>query len=585
MHSFPGQLRLDALLRPVMNSKQRFRARLVLVGIAVAACGLAITLYRLQIINGHEYAAKAEKQYVKPVSALFERGSIMFSSKDGTHPTAATLTSEYSLYMSPKLIKDPQNTYQAISQYLKLDHDQFIKKATLVDDPYEELSKKVDPATVQSINSLGITGIGVTKKAIRTYPGGSLASHTIGIIGENEGTTEGRYGLERALEDILSRPKDTSTNLFAQLFTDLYDQSDTESTHGDVVTTIEPTVQAYLEKVLAATNAHWNPEEIGGIIMDPDTGDIIAMASLPDFDPNDISKIKNVSVLSNPLVEHAYEMGSIMKPLTIATGLDTGAITTRFTYDDTGTMTLSGKKFSNFDGKARGPNTPVQEILSQSLNIGAATVALKVGKDDFVKYFTSFGFGSKTGIEQPNETAGLVANLKTGRDVEIANMSFGQGIALSPVAIVRALGSLANQGTMIRPRLVKEIDYMNGTKKLIEPDAGVQVLKPQSVVDVTRMLVKAVDEALRKGQFKIEHYSVAAKTGTAQIPDPATKAYYPDRYLHSFVAYFPAYDPKFILFLYQKHPKGAQYASDTLVEPFSEITKFLIDYYNVPPDR
>jgi cell division protein FtsI (penicillin-binding protein 3)/stage V sporulation protein D (sporulation-specific penicillin-binding protein) len=138
---------------------------------------------------------------------------------------------------------------------------------------------------------------------------------------------------------------------------------------------------------------------------------------------------------------------------------------------------------------------------------------------------------------------------------------------------------------MIRPRLVKEIDYVDGTKKTIQPDAIVQVLKPKSVEDVTRMLVKAVDEALRKGQFKMEHYSVAAKTGTAQIVDPATKAYYEDRYLHSFVAYFPAYDPKFIIFLYQKYPKSTQYASDTLVEPFSELTKFLIDYYNVPPDR
>ncbi len=568
-----------------MNSKQRFRARLILIGIVVAACGLGITLYGLQITHGSEYAAKAQKQYVKPVSALFDRGSLLFSAKDGTHPTAATLTSNYSIYMSPKLIKDPQNTYQALSEYLKIDRDQFIQKAMRANDPYEELSKKTDVTVAQSISALKLTGIGVNKEAVRSYPGGTLASHTLGIIGESNGTIEGRYGLERAYENILSRPQDTSTNVFAQLFTNIYDSSDGDSSHGDVVTTIEPTVQAFLEKILAKTAVQWKPEEIGGIIMDPKTGDIIAMAALPDFDPNNISTLKDVSVLSNPLAEHAYEMGSIMKPLTIATGLDTGAITTAFTYDDTGTMTLNGKKFSNFDGKARGPHTPVQEILSQSLNIGAATVALKIGKDDFVKYFTSFGFGTKTGIEQPNETAGLVSNLKSARDVEIATMSFGQGIALSPIAIVRALGSLANQGKLIKPRLVDEIDYMDGTKKTLMPEPAVQVFKQKSVEDVTRMLVRAVDEALRKGQFKMEHYSVAAKTGTAQIADPTTKTYYADRYLHSFVAYFPAYDPKFIMFLYQKYPKSTQYASDTLVEPFSELTKFLIDYYNVPPDR
>lgn len=573
-----------------MNSRQRFRARIILIGIFVTAFGLGISLYNLQIIQGSEYAAKAQKQYVKPSSALFDRGSIVFTSKDGTHQSAATLSSNYLVYMSPKMLKDPQGTYQALSQYLKIDQEQFIKKAAMTNDPYEELAKKIDAPLAQQISALSLTGIGVTKEIIRSYPGGSLAAHVLGIVGESEGTegtVEGRYGLERSYENILSRHQvSTSANIFAQLFTNVHDTVfSTDSAYGDIVTTIEPTVQGYLEKVLSKTNDQWKPEEIGAIIMDPKTGNIIAMASLPTFDPNDISKLKNVLILSNPLVEHAYEMGSIMKPLTIATGFDTGAITPTWTYDDTGTMTLSGKNISNFDKKARGPKTSVQDILSQSLNVGAATVALEVGKDEFVKYFTSFGFGSKTDIDQPNETAGIVTNLKTGRDVEIATMAYGQGIALSPIAITRALAVLANQGKLIQPRLVQEVDYVDGTKRVVPVDTGTQVLKPQSVEDVTRVLVKAVDEALRKGQFKMEHYSVAAKTGTAQIADPTTKTYYADRYLHSFVAYFPAYDPKFIIFLYQKYPKSTQYASDTLVEPFSDITKFLIDYYNIPPDR
>jgi cell division protein FtsI/penicillin-binding protein 2 len=573
-----------------MNSKQRFRARIILGGIVVAACGLGIVLYGMQILHGSEYVAKAEKQYVKPTTTIFDRGSISFTSKDGTHPAAATLSSNYLVYMSPKLIKDPQGTYQALSQYLTLDQEQFLKKAAIANDPYEELSKKIEAPLAQQITGLSLTGVGVTKATIRSYPGGSLAAHVLGIVGESEntaGTIEGRYGLERAYENILSRPHTSaSANIFAQLFTNVHDTVfSTDSAHGDIVTTIEPTVQAYLEKILGKTSDQWKADEIGGIIMDPKTGEIIAMASLPDFDPNDISKLKNVAVLSDPLVEHAYEMGSIMKPLTVGTGLDSGAITPTSTYDDTGTMTLSGKKIANFDGKARGPATPVQEILSQSLNVGAATVALKVGKDDFAKYFASFGFGSKTGIDQPNETSGLTTNLKTGRDIEIATMAYGQGIALSPVAMTRALAILANKGKLPQPHLVQEIDYIDGTKKVMPTDGGAQVLKPETTEIVTKMLVKVVDEALRKGALKMDHYSVAAKTGTAQIADPATKGYYPDRYLHSFFGYFPAYEPKFIVFLYQKYPKGAQYASETLAEPFNELTKFLIDYYNVPPDR
>ncbi len=573
-----------------MNSKQRFRTRIILIGIVVAACGLGVSLYNTQIRRGSEYVAKAQKQYVKPVSALVDRGSITFTSKDGTHSTAATLSANYLIYMNPKMIKDSQGTYQALSHYLTINEEQFLKKAALANDPYEELVKKIEAPLAQQVSALSLPGIGVTKEIIRSYPGGSLAAHALGIVGESEGTAgtiEGRYGLERSYENILSRPHfASSANIFAQLFTSAHDSVfNADTAHGDIVTTIEPTVQGYLEKILMKTSNQWKPEEIGGIIMDPKTGDVIALASLPTFDPNDISKLKSISVLSNPLVEHAYEMGSIMKPLTVAIGLDTEVITPTWTYDDTGTMTLSGKNISNFDKKARGPETPVQEILSQSLNVGAAAIGLKIGKDNFVRYFSSFGFGAKTGIEQPNETAGLVANMKTGRDVEIATMAFGQGIALSPIAVTRALATLANQGKLVKPRLVQEINYTDGAQRIIPVDTGVQVLKQESVEEVTRMLVKAVDEALRKGEFKMEHYSVAAKTGTAQIADPAARTYYADRYLHSFVAYFPAYDPKFIIFLYQKYPKSTQYASDTLVEPFSELTKFLIDYYNVPPDR
>ncbi len=572
-----------------MNSNQRLRARIILGGIVCAALGIVAVLYNIQIIHGQEYASKAQKQYVKPSASTFDRGSIAFTAKDGTHPSAATLTATYSLSISPKSITDPEGTYQAITQYLPIDHDQFLKKTADATDPYEELAKKIDATVAQSIQGLSLKGVSVSKDMVRSYPGAGLAAHTLGIVGESDGAVQGRYGLERSYENILNRTHvGVSANVFAQLFTNIHDSvvgGDEEDTAGDIVTTIEPTVQGYLEKILVKIHTQWKSDEIGGIIMDPKTGEIFAMASVPAFDPNDISKLKDVSVLSNPLVEHAYEMGSIMKPLTVATGLDTGAIKPTSTYDDTGTMTLSGKTIANFDGKARGPVTPVQEILSQSLNVGAATVALEVGKSDFVRYFTAFGFGSKTGVDQPNETAGLTPNLKTGRDIEIATMAYGQGIALSPVAMTRGLAVLANSGRLVQPHLVKEIDYVDGTKKLITPTDGPQVMKVETADTVTRMLVKVVDEALRKGALKMEHYSIAAKTGTAQVADPATKTYYPDRYLHSFFGYFPAYNPRFIVFLYQKYPKGAQYASETLAEPFGELSKFLIDYYNVPPDR
>jgi cell division protein FtsI/penicillin-binding protein 2 len=203
------------------------------------------------------------------------------------------------------------------------------------------------------------------------------------------------------------------------------------------------------------------------------------------------------------------------------------------------------------------------------------------------KYFSSYGLGEKSGIDLPNEATGIISNLKTGRDIEIATAAYGQGIAVSPVEMARGLAILANGGYLITPHLVKEIDYSDGTVRKTDTVKTGPVLKKQSINDVTDMLIKVVDGTIAKAHPDIhfDNFSVAAKTGTAQIADHANGGYYPDRYLHSFFGYFPAYNPRFIVFLYQVYPKGAQYASDTLTLPFSEITKFLIDYYNVTPDR
>jgi len=569
-----------------MNSKQIFRARLVFLAVLCAAGVLVSSLYLTQVTYGLSYQAKASQQYVRPAVSLFDRGTIYFETKDGTRAAAATVASGFLIYMNPSLVTDPESTYQSLAQYLKLDHAHFIAQAAKVGDHYEEIADKVEVATATSIANLALKGVNVTKETWRAYPGGTMAAHELGLVAENgTSSVEGRYGLEASYQKVLDRPGLTpSMNVFADLFSNARTTTSGSAGQGDVVSTIEPTVQDYLEKVLASTTATWHPDEIGGIVIDPKTGEIVAMSSIPTFNANDLSNVKNPRIFSNPMVENVYEMGSIMKPLTMATALDSGAEQPDSTYDDTGTMTLSGRKISNFDGVARGV-IPMQQILSQSLNVGAATIALKVGKDNFSKYFLSFGLGQKTGIDEPNESTGIVGNLHTGRDIEIATAAYGQGIAVSPVAMARALSILANGGYLVTPHLVKEIDYENSTVKQILPPPQGPLLKPQTVNDVTKMLVQVVDVALAHGAIKLDHYSVAAKTGTAQIANPAGGGYYSDRYLHSFFGYFPAYQPRFLVFLYQVYPKGAEYASATLTDPFSQITRFLINYYNVPPDR
>lgn len=572
-----------------MNSKARFRIRIVFVGIVVAACVVTVALYRTEIINGGVYAARAEAQYAKPASSVFDRGSIFFQAKDGTRVAAASLARGYFLYINQKLVTDTSQAYEALSQYITIDKNAFTKA---VDSPgsYVEFMHKLDQTTADNIQNLALPGIGVAEEAWRSYPGGTLAAHTLGIIGETSSSTvAGRYGLESYYDAVLSRSSQGSTaDVFAGLFSGLGSVFGSGSdTQGDIVTAIEPTVETYLEKVLSDTSAEWHPSEIGGIIMDPQTGEIHAMASLPTFDPNDLSDLPSVSILSDPLVEHVYEMGSIMKPLTMAMALDTGVEKVDSTYNDVGCEVIDTKKICNYDGRARGV-IPMQQILSQSLNIGAATIALAVNATypgDMLKYFSSYGLGTTTGIDLPNEATGLIGNLKKPKDIDIATAAYGQGIAVSPVEMIRGLSVLANGGYVVTPHVVDEIDYVDGAKKVIQPIKQGPVLKPETVQEVDNMLVTVVDKAFATGTVSMQHYSIAAKTGTAEIADPVNGGYYPDRYLHSFFGFFPAYNPRFIVFLYQIYPKGALYASATLTQPFSELSKFLINYYDIPPDR
>lgn len=570
-----------------MRHAFRWRLRAVFCLLAAFALLLVVRLYFVQVVNGEEYALRAERQYANDSDALYDRGTIYFTRKDGTLLSAATLSTGFIVALNPKLLNDADAVFKTISAHMPdVDAEEFYRKAGKTGDPYEVIAEEVSEEVGKAIAAAAHEGVLVIRARWRTYPAGAAAAQTIGFIGhDDEDNVVGRYGLERYYQDALSREgSGLFGNFFAELFANVGDVvvDARQARAGDIVTSIEPVVLQKLDEILLDINGRYASAETGGIIMDPKTGEIIALDVVPSFDPNAFEDA-DVSVFGNPLVEKRYEFGSIVKALTMASGIDAGAVSKDTYYTDTGCMTLNTKTFCNYDLKARG-SVPMQEVLSQSLNMGAAFVARSLGHERMKDYFTRLGMDTETGIDLPSEIRGTLANLDVDREVNFATASFGQGIAQTPMEMIRALGVLANDGMIVTPHIVKAIKLESGIEKELSWGMPQQVMKSASTAVVSSMLTQVVDTALLNGAAMIPEMSVAAKTGTAQIAAPGG-GYYPDRYFHSFFGYFPAHDPRFIILLYTREPKGVQYASETLTSSFIELTNFLRNYYAIPPDR
>ncbi len=571
-----------------MNSSFPLRLKIVAAAFIVLGFFIITKLFLVQIVHHDDYASAAIGEYTSQVNGLYDRGTIYFTQANGTLVPAATLNARYKLVISPIDIK-PENresTYAALNEIIPIDRKAYDVSFTKPGDQYEVLADRVSESLKTKIMDLKIKGVRFEDGKERFYPGGHMASQTLGFVGFKGDDLIGRYGLEREYNDVLSRSKgDLYVNFFAELFTNLHKTLFRDPhAEGDLIATIEPEAQHMLETTLGDVTAKWHTDSAGGIIIDPKTGDIIAMAGTPDFDPANYGSVKNIGVFQNPNVEDVYELGSVMKALTMAAGLDAGVITQNTTYNDTGCMKLNTKTICNFDKVAR-HTTTMQTIFDKSLNMGATFIMQQLGKDKFKDYFTKFGLMEKTGVDMPGEVNDIMTNLKSTREVEYATASFGQGIALTPVAAVRAFSALANEGAIVSPRVVKSISYPDGFIHTVPRPDPVQVIKPETAATVTRMLVQTVDTNLLGGTLKMEHYAVAAKTGTAQMAREDGKGYYADQYLHSMFGYYPAYNPRFLVLLYGINPKGVDYSSQTMAIPFMNLAKFLLTYYDVAPDR
>ncbi len=522
---------------------------------------LGIRLYDLQIRQGDFYFARAESQY--RLAGFFEphRGIIYITDKRNAKIPVATNISQRVVFAVPNEIKDIDTAVENLSPIIGAEANAL--RATLAKKgAYRIILKDPTDEQVVKISEANIVGVYIDTGNKRSYPLGTLAAHIIGFVspGENDHTVQGRYGIEKEYEVALAGTPGSFN-----------DTTTADPLHGaDITLTIDQPIQKHAETILKRLVAEKKAAGGSIIVQEPATGKILAMTSIPDFNPNRYAEYP-LATFTNPTVQARYEPGSVFKVLTAAIGLDTKTITPDMTYYDTGKLVFSdGKTVNNWDLKAYGTVT-MTNVIEKSLNTGAAFMEKKIGHKKFYDYLVKFGLNAPTDIGLPGEVSGNLKNIKTHTaDIDFAAASFGQGVAVTPLQLITAISTIANGGNLIQPSIVVTT----------EPRAIRRVLSPEAARQTVAMMVSAVDKAKIA---QIANYTVAGKTGTAQAVD-FTRGGYTKEVINTYVGFAPAYNPRFVALVKLDMPAGAPLAGVTVVPAFRELAQFILDYYAVPPD-
>jgi cell division protein FtsI/penicillin-binding protein 2 len=531
-------------------------------------------LYLIQIKNGEYYEVIALGQQISFEEKTGERGEIFLGEEK--FPLAQTKRKKI-VYIFPKKIEDKEKTAEILGKIFnekKEDPISLFQKG-------EILKKEISKEASKQIKKENLKGVLLDEIWGRVYPQKEFASDVIGFLNQ-EG--RGQYGVEGYYDKILRGEKtlqrqERSPFGYLTLFLDASEEN-LPKKGADVFLTLDYNIQYFAEKLLKEAKSRWDIDAGQVIVEEPSTGKILALADFPSFDPNYYSGQKDFSVFLNSAIQKLFEPGSVFKPITMAAGLQEGLITPDTKYEDKGYVEVGGPPIYNFQRRVWGEQS-MTDVLRNSINTGAVFVQQKLGKDLFLKYLEKFGFFEKTGIDLQGEVSSLNETLRHGYPRDFATASFGQGIEVTPIQLVRAFGAIANGGKLMRPYIVEKIIKPDGTELKTKPEIQREVISPQTSNKLTSMLIKVVDKGSAR-RAKIEGYFIAGKTGTAQVA-VETGGYSQTKTIHSFIGYFPAFNPKFLIFIKLDNPKGTQVAAYTAVPLFRELAKYIIDSEEIPP--
>lgn len=516
-----------------------------------------------------------------------------------TIPVVATSTREGIIGDYLKRFDRPDDPYEAL-EGKKLDSNELLKfyafLASTTSSPVVagdlelknyQVVYKTASSTATSI--LHIPGLDFNIDSLRYYPENEIGAHLLGFVSYASGEGEGKYGLEEFFNDeLFGQYGSLKSEKGGQSVIIVNDREYVKPVKGaDLILTIDRNVEfTACAKLKEAVKKHGAS---GGsvVVMNPQTGGIIAMCSVPDFNPNEFKTVNDMSVFKNPAVLAQYEPGSVFKTVTMAVALDQGKVNPSTTYNDTGEIMIKGwpKPISNSDFRTHGPHGVVDmnTVLGYSLNTGAIFAMNQVGPKTFADYIKNFGFGEKTGIELGAEASGNIGNLLVGKvkEIDAATASFGQGISATPLQMLMPYQAIANHGILMKPYIVKALVRNDKREEILPKQIG-RIISDKTAATISAMLVNVVELGHAKKAY-IDGYYTGGKTGTAQVA--VDGSYSQDKYIHTFIGIAPIDNPAFVMLTKIDDPKDVQYAEGSALPLWTEMADFMLKYYQVPKTR
>jgi cell division protein FtsI (penicillin-binding protein 3) len=543
------------------------------IGLLFAAFLLlfAIVLVRavwLQGVRGAELRANALSQQTETVTVPGFRGRIL----DREGDPLATSEEAATVFATPYQVDDPSDTARRLAPLLDVHEDQIFDALSNRESGFEYLRRELDLVAAERVRKLDIDGIGLLPDSRRTYPQGELATQVIGTVGtENQGLT----GLESHYEDLVGGT-DGETKITRDALGDTIERETlhNQATGSDIKLTLDAEIQERTEDVLAGVGRTYDPKGATIVVMNPRSGEVLALANWPRADPTDLESASE-EALANHATGFTYEPGSTFKAFTVAAALEEDTVNPETEFTLPPSIQVADRVIEESHPRATVRLT-VAKILAQSSNVGAVKVGEAVGAETFDSWVRRFGFGEPTGIAFPAEEQGIVPALDDYSGSTLGNMSIGQGLAVTPIQMAAGYAAIANGGILRAPRLVvREGDDP------VERPTGQRVISSRTSARLREMLEGVLAPGGTAAQVEVPGYTLAGKTGTAQKAKDG--GYSKSDFVASFAGFAPASDPQLLVTVVVDEPQGSYYGADVAAPAFGEIAEFALPHLGIPP--